>query len=107
MSCAQYSKRTRYVAIRIGCCKTTLYNNFSELTHAIAARHTIYRTTCHEELIQRITLEVHQVATELHAKEIEPTTRRVAELLSKPGAILNKEVRACLREVRRQLGWEK
>lgn len=95
------------IALRIGCSKMTLYNNFPNLIPAITARHTSYRKTCHKEFIERINQEVCQIATDLHAKQIEPTTRRVAELLTKPGAIRNKEVREALHEVRRQLGWEK
>jgi transcriptional regulator with XRE-family HTH domain len=94
------------VALRIGCCKTTLYNKFPDLIHTIAARHNIYRKTCHEELIERISQEVYQVAVELHAKQIEPTNRRVVEKLTKPGAIRNKEIRAALHKVRSELGWE-
>lgn len=94
------------VVLRIGCCKTTLYNNFPDLIHAIAVRHISYRKTCHEELIERIIQEVYQVAVELHAKQIEPIVRRVAEKLTKPGAIRNKEIRTALHKVRSELEWE-
>lgn len=46
------------VALRVGCCRTTLYNNFPDLIRKIAARHTSYRQQCHAELIARLCQEV-------------------------------------------------
>lgn len=44
-------------------------------------------------------MEVRTVAIELDAKQINPTTRRVAMLVTKPLAIRNKEVRKAIRKL--------
>lgn len=94
------------VAKRWGYSPMTFYNNFSELSYAISERYTSYFSDSHAELIAQLVEEVRICAIWLHNQQIEPTARRVAESLTKPGAIRNKEVREALREVRARLGWE-
>jgi transcriptional regulator with XRE-family HTH domain len=95
------------VARRLNCSPQSFYNNFPELSYAIAQRYTSYKTANHEKLMVRLSQEVRLIATDLHSQRIEPTARRVAMLLSKPGAIRNLEARKALHEVRRELGWQK
>jgi transcriptional regulator with XRE-family HTH domain len=95
------------VARRLGYSTTTFYSNFPELSYVIANRYTSYLNASHAELITRLVGEARQSAISLHNERIKPTDRRVAERLTKPGAILQKEVRAALRELRQELGWEK
>ncbi len=94
------------VAKRLGYSPMTFYNNFPELSYAISERYTSYLSASHAELIARLVEEARTCAISLHNQQIEPTVRRVAEKLTKPGAIRNKEVRAALHEVRLEMGWE-
>ena len=95
------------VARRLECSPQTFYNNFPEISHVIAQRYTSYLSDRHAKFIAAQVQEVRTCAVLLHNQQIEPTVRRVAEKLSKPGAIRNKEIRAALNQVRQELGWNK
>ena len=77
------------------------------MSQVIAQRYTRYLSDRHAKFIAAQAQEVRTCAVLLHNQKIEPTARRVAEKLSKPGAIRNKEVRAALNQVRQELGWNK
>ena len=95
------------VARRLGYSTTTFYNNFPELSYAIANRYTSHLNASHAERITRRVQEACVCAISLHNEQVKPTDRRVAERLIKSGVIRCKEVRAALRQLRQELGWEK
>lgn len=97
----------RKVAQRADINQRKLYEHFPDLCRAISARYTSYLKVCSVARTKQLCFEVRQVTDKLVAAGVEPTARRVAELLTKPGAIQSKEVQEALREVRAQLGWEK
>ena len=95
------------VARRLGYSTTTFYNNFPELSYAIANRYTSHLNASHAERITRQVQEACVCAISLHNEQIKPTDTRVAERLIKRVRIRDKEVRAALCQLRQELGWEK
>ncbi|MEH2283046.1 MAG: TniQ family protein [Nostoc sp.] len=84
----------------------SLPNNFPELCSAISVRYASYVQERRTERVKKLSQEVRQVALQLHLEGVEPTASRISVLLKKPGSILQKQVFAAVREVRRELGWE-
>ena len=83
-----------------------LRQHFSDLCHAISARYLREKRNCYNRRIERLCLEVREVALKLNAQGVYPSNTRVSSYLKQPGCIRNKDVRAALYAVRRQLGWK-
>ena len=83
-----------------------LYKCFPELCRSISKRYQEFIYTTGQQKRERIRQEIIDVAQLLHLKGYKPTRRRVAELLSKPGVLLNSYARKTLQEVLYSLGYE-
>jgi AraC-like DNA-binding protein len=83
-----------------------LYTYFPSMSRQIAGRYKDYMKACGMEKRNRISQEIETIAIELHSQGYKPTGRRVAELLQKPGVMLNQYARDTLRQVQRSLGYE-
>ncbi|HAG80048.1 MAG TPA: hypothetical protein DCL61_02515 [Cyanobacteria bacterium UBA12227] len=83
-----------------------LYTYFPSLSRQITGRYKDYIKGCGLEERNRISQEIETIAKELHSQGYQPTRRRVAELLQKPGVMLNQYAQDTLRQVQRSLGYE-
>lgn len=83
-----------------------LYKYFSELSRSISRRYKDYVKTCGVETRNRIREEIQTIALKLHSEGQKPTQRRVTELLTKPGIMLNQYAQETLRQVQRSLGYD-
>lgn len=84
-----------------------LYTYFPSLSRQIAGRYKDYMKACGLEKRNRISQEIQTVALELHSQGRKPTRRLVAELLQKPGVMLNQYAREVLRQVLLSSGGDK
>jgi len=85
----------------------TAYKFFPNLCHEISANYIKYQKDCALEKREQLCQEIRTVALKLHAEGREPKQSRVKLLLAQPGSIINTYARDALREVRRELGYEK
>jgi transcriptional regulator with XRE-family HTH domain len=83
-----------------------LREHFSNLCHAISARYLREKKACYNRRVEQLCIEVQEVALNLNAQGVYPSNSRVSSYLKQPGCIRNKDVRAALYAVRRQLGWK-
>jgi hypothetical protein len=95
------------VAKRLGTSVPTLKQYCPDLCNTITARCTSYRQESKTKRVQKLCQEIRLVALKLHTEGVAPTASRISEHLSKPAAILGVEAVVAVREVRRELGWEK
>ncbi len=63
-----------------------------------------YKSEARLTRIQQCCEKVQQAVKKLHAEGLYPTEARVSKFLAQPGCCRDKEVRAALREARRELG---
>ncbi len=80
-----------------------LRQHFSDLCQAISAQYLREKKACYNRRIEQLCLEVEEVALKLNAQGVYPSNTRVSSYLKQPGCIRNKDVRAALYAVRRQL----
>ncbi|MBD2447389.1 TniQ family protein [Nostoc sp. FACHB-152] len=92
------------VARRLDCDRRTVYNHFKDLCNAISAKYLSYRRTNYVETVAQSCQKVREAALKLYENGEYPSEARVSELISKPGFLRYKQVRAALRETRRDLG---
>ena len=95
------------VGRRIGVHDETLRNYFPSLCQAISARYLSHRKAASTERQKQLTRQIRQIAFELHDKGVNPNGRSLGKILNKPGVMRREEAVAALREVRRELGYEK
>jgi hypothetical protein len=86
--------------------KSSLYTYFPSLCHAISARHRSYRASARKERQEKIRSSIRQIAFELHAEGVKPTSLRIGERLPKPGVLRDIAGIAALDEVQRELGYK-
>jgi DNA-binding XRE family transcriptional regulator len=91
------------VAQHLGYDVRFLREHFSDLCHAISAQYLKEKKACYNIRIEQLCLEVREVALKLNAQGVYPSNTRVSSYLKQPGCIRNKDVRAALYAVRRQL----
>ncbi|MGB3208832.1 MAG: TniQ family protein [Crinalium sp.] len=94
------------VCRQLGYSQGSCYKHFPELCYAISKQYKAYLRKGHEELIAGYIEEARACALSLHSQQINPTTRRIAEQLAKPGVMRNKEVQDAVYQIRKELGWE-
>ncbi|MBD1897924.1 helix-turn-helix domain-containing protein [Coleofasciculus sp. FACHB-129] len=83
--------------------RRTISRHFPNLCHAIAAKSRRYRKAAHEKKIEQSCEEVRQIALKLHNENVYPSEGRVSQLMTKPGDLRNKKVRATLQELQSEL----
>jgi transcriptional regulator with XRE-family HTH domain len=83
-----------------------LYTYFPSLSRQIARRYKDYVQACGLQERNRIFQEIQTIALQIHSQGYQPTRCRVAELLQKPGVMLNRYAQDVLRQVQRSLGYE-
>lgn len=93
------------VARRLKPDRRTLERNCPDLCRIISTRYSDYLKASRKEREEQLCQEVRQAALKVHAEGMNPHSRTVGKLLTKPGALRNKEAIAALREVRRSLGY--
>lgn len=92
------------VARSLKCPRRTIYKYFPDLCRAISANYRSYRKAKLAKNIEQSGKEARQIALHLHKKGVYPSESRVSELMSMPGHLRYKKVRAVLQEVQRELG---
>jgi len=97
----------REVAKREGYSVQLLARTFPKLTRAISNRYKEYRHNLKASRTEKLRQKVRQVALQLDEQGIEPTGAAIAKCLSKPKLILQHTAIDALREIRKELGWEK
>ena len=84
-----------------------LREHCSDLCDAISARHNQYQKAESQKRRHEIYQEMRQIALSLHQRGIKPTSGKVSQLLTKPGVLMERDVRAEFKRIRRELGYEK
>ncbi len=92
------------VARGLKCHRRTIYKYFPDLCRAISANYRSYRKANLAKNIEQSGEEATKIALDLHKKGIYPSESRVLELMTMPGNLRYKKVRAVLQEVQRELG---
>ena len=92
------------VAKRLGHDRRTIFRHFPDLCHAVSAKYLSYGKVCHMKKIEQSCDEVQQIVLKLHNQAEYPTEARVSKLMTNPGYLRYKPVRAALNETRRELG---
>jgi len=92
------------VATRLGYNRRTIFSHFPDLCRAISAKYRSYRQACHTEKIQQSCREVKQIVLKLQNQGEYPSEARVYEIMTHPGYLRYKQVRAALNEARREIG---
>ncbi|MEC4813049.1 MAG: TniQ family protein [Scytonema sp. PMC 1069.18] len=92
------------VAKRLGYDRRTIFRHFPDLCHAISDKYRNYRKACYAKKIEQSCEEVQQIVLKLHHQAEYPSEARVSELMTNPGYLRYKQVRATLNETRRKLG---
>jgi hypothetical protein len=77
----------RQVALRLNIHHRTLVTAFPELCRAITARYKAYAHRRGEQRTEELRGEIRQIASTLDAEGVDPTHRRVASLLKRPGRL--------------------
>ncbi|WP_445633956.1 Helix-turn-helix domain-containing protein [Nostoc sp. DSM 114161] len=91
------------VATSLGCNRRTIFRHFPDLCRAISAKYRSYGKACHTEKIQQSCREVKQIVLKLHNQGEYPSEARVSEIMTHPGYLRYKQVRAALNETRREI----
>jgi transcriptional regulator with XRE-family HTH domain/endogenous inhibitor of DNA gyrase (YacG/DUF329 family) len=78
---------------------TTLYKINRAACHAIAERHTAYRSLLREKRLQGYREEIRRIALYLQAEQISLTQKHIGRYLAQPAILRDPKVRALLREV--------
>jgi transcriptional regulator with XRE-family HTH domain len=84
--------------------RRTILRHFPDLCHAISAKYLKHREASRLNIIEQYCQEVRQATLHLHRHGEYPTEARVSELLTKPGCLRYKKVRAALHEAKCELG---
>lgn len=79
----------------------------SDLCDAISLKHSQYKKAESEKRRHEIYQQIRQIVLSLHQRGIKPTSSKVSQLLTKPGVLIEPDVRAEFRKIRRELGYEK
>jgi AraC-like DNA-binding protein len=95
------------VARRIGANDAALHMQFPSLSHAISARYLQYRKMVRVQKEEQLRTEIREIALALHAQGINPHSGNVGNFLTSPIVLRNQVGNAALREVRRELGYDK
>ena len=91
------------VAERLDYNRRTISRHFPDLCRAISAKSRLYRKAAHEKKIGCSCEEVRQIALKLHHQSVYPSESRVSKLMTRPGDLRYKKVRATLQEVQSEL----
>ena len=92
------------VATLLGYNRRTIFSYFPDLCRAISAKYRSYGKTCHTENIQQSCKEVKQIVLKLHNQGEYPSEARVSKIMTHPGYLRYKQVRAALNETRHEIG---
>lgn len=92
------------VAASLGYNRRTIFRNFPDLCRAVSAKYRIYAKVCHTEKMQQSCREVQQIVINLHNQGEYPSEARVSKIMTHPGYLRYKQVRAALNETRREIG---
>ncbi|BAY33523.1 TetR family transcriptional regulator [Nostoc carneum NIES-2107] len=93
------------VATGLGYDRRTIFRHFPDLCRAISAKYRSYGKACHTEKIQQSCREVKQIVLKLHHQGEYPSEARVSEIMTNPGYLRYKQVRAALNETRHEIGF--
>ncbi|MBD1836306.1 helix-turn-helix domain-containing protein [Cyanobacteria bacterium FACHB-472] len=91
------------VAERLEYNRRTISQHFPDLCRAISAKSLRYRKAAQEKKIEQSCEQVRQIALKLHIENVYPSEGRVSQLMTKPGDLRNKKVRATLQELQSEL----
>ena len=88
------------VARRLEIDRRTIFRLFPELCQAISAKSDKFQKVCHRQAIEQSCREVKQAVLKLYSEGLYPSEERVAQLISKPGYLRYKQVRATIEEAK-------
>lgn len=96
----------KQIALDLGYSRRLIARHFPDLCHAIVAKRRSLQKANHATTIQNSCQKVRQAVLDLYSRGEYPTEARVAELISQPGFLRYKQLRAALRQARHELGLE-
>ena len=88
------------LARRLEIHRRTIFRHFPELCQVISAKYDKFQKVCHCQAIEQSCREVKQAVLKLYSEGLYPSEGRVAQLISKPGYLRYKQVRAAIEEAR-------
>lgn len=88
------------IARRLEIHRRTIFRLFPELCQAISAKYDKFQKVCHRQAIEQSRREVKQAVLKLYSEGLYPSEERVAQLISKPGYLRYKQVRATIEEAK-------
>lgn len=80
--------------------RETIFRLFPDLCRAISARYDQFQKIRHHRVVEQSRQEVKQAVLKLCSEGLNPSEGRVAQLMSKPGYLRYKQVRAAIEETK-------
>jgi predicted DNA-binding protein (UPF0251 family) len=94
------------VARQIGIHRETIFRLSPEKCRAISARYDEFQKSLHHQAIEQSCNEVKQAVLKLYSEGLYPSEGRVSQLISKPGYLRYKQVRAAIEEAKLEFSLE-
>lgn len=88
------------IARQIGIHRETIFRLAPEKCRAISARYDEFQKSLHHQSIEQSCKEVKQAVLKLYSEDLYPSEGRVSQLLSRPGYLRYKQVRAAIEEAK-------
>ncbi|MBD2089121.1 TniQ family protein [Microcoleus sp. FACHB-1515] len=88
------------VARQLDIHRETIFRLFPEICRAISRKYDRFQKVCHQQAIEQSLEEVKQTVLELYNAGLYPSEGRVAQMMSRPGYLRYKQVRAAIAEAK-------
>ncbi|MBD1864002.1 MULTISPECIES: TniQ family protein [Trichocoleus] len=88
------------VARRLEIHRETIFRLFPEMCRAISAKYDQFQKIRHHREIEQSRKEINQAVLKLYSEGLYPSEGQVAQLMSKPGYLRYKQVRAAIKEAK-------
>jgi DNA-binding MurR/RpiR family transcriptional regulator len=88
------------VARRLNVHRETIFRFFPDLCRAVSAKYDQFQKFRYRHAIEQSCKEVKQAVLKLYNEGLHPSEGRVAQLISKPGYLRYKQVRAAIEEAK-------
>jgi AraC-like DNA-binding protein len=91
------------VARRLEIHRETIFRLFPEMCRAVSAKYDKFQKALHHRVIEQSREEVKKVVLKLCSEGFYPSEGRVAQLITRPGSLRYKQVRAAIEEAKLDL----
>ncbi|PSB31005.1 TniQ family protein [Stenomitos frigidus] len=88
------------VARRLEIHRETIFRLFPEMCRAVSAKYGKFQKALHHRVIEQSREEVKKVVLKLYSEGFYPSEGRVAQLITRPGSLRYKQVRAAIEEAK-------